>query len=62
MDRPEIIISSEISETKKDKYQIISVIYRLLKIIQINLLMKQEKIHRLRECPYGYQRGRGFEG
>ena len=59
---PEIFIRSEVSQTEKDKYQIISLICRLLKIIKINLLMKQEKTHRLRECPYGYQRGRGFEG
>ena len=50
------------SKSKKDKYQMISLICRLLKIIQINSLMKQEKTHTLRECPYGYQRGRGFEG
>ena len=55
MDR-EIVILSEVSRTKKEKYRMISPIYRILKeIIQMNLFTKQKEAQRLREQTYGYQ-------
>ena len=47
----EIFILSEVSQTEKDKYHITSMWN--LKIIQINLFIKQT--HRFRECTYGCQ-------
>ena len=46
----EIIILSEISQTEKDKYHVISLICRILKkVIQMNLSTKPKQTHRLRE-------------
>ena len=54
----EIIILSEVSQTKKDKYHMISLICRVQKkMIQTNLFTKQRQTHRLSEQTYGYQRG-----
>ena len=45
----EIIILSEVSQTEKDKYHMISLICRILKkMIQMNLFTKQKRTHRLR--------------
>ena len=46
----EIIILSEVSQTEKDKYHMISLICRILKkMIKMNLFTKQKQTHRLRE-------------
>ena len=59
----EIIILSEVSQTEKDKYHLISLIYVESKImIQMNLLPKQKQTHRHRKQTYGYQRGKAGEG
>ena len=41
----QIIILSEVSQKEKDKYHVISVMCRVLKIIQINLFTKQKQTH-----------------
>ena len=59
----EITILNEVIETKKDKYYMISLICRILKIIQMNLYIKQEQNHRRRKQTHGYQSGeQGREG
>ena len=55
----EIIILSEVSQTKKDKYHMVSLICGTLKKIQVNLLTKQKQTHRHRKQTYGCQRGKG---
>ena len=42
----EIIVISEVSQTEKDKYYMISLICGILKIIQMNLFTKQKQTHR----------------
>ena len=55
----QIIILSEVSQTEKDKYHMISLIYGVLKkMIQMNLFTKQNQTHRLRKHTYSYQRGK----
>ena len=44
------------SHTEKDRYHMTSFICRILKIVQMNLFMKQKNSHR--KQTYGYQRGR----
>ena len=39
------IMLSEISQTEKDKYCMISLIYGILKIIQTNVYVKQKQTH-----------------
>ena len=59
----EIIILSKVSQKEKDKYHMISLICRILKIIQMNLYIKQEQNHRRRKQTHGYQSGeQGREG
>ena len=55
----EIIILSEVSQTEKDKYHMISLVYGILKVNTMKLFSKQKQTHRLRKQTYGYQRGRG---
>ena len=56
----EIIILSEVSQTEKNKYHMISLICGILKkITQMNLLTKQKQTHRLRKQTYGYRGGWG---
>ena len=55
----EIIILSEVSQTEKDKYYMISLICGIYKITQMNLFTKQKQTHRHRKQTYGYQRGKG---
>ena len=46
----EIVMSSELSQTEKEKYHMTSLICGIKKeMIQMNLLMKQKLTHRLRE-------------
>ena len=53
----EIIILSEVSQTEKDRYHMISLICGILKkMIQMNLFTKQKQTHRLRKQTYDYQR------
>ena len=40
----------------------ISLIYGIYKIIQMNLFTKQKQTHRYRKQTYGYQRGKGGRG
>ena len=56
----EITILSEVSQTEKDKYYMISGRCRIL-MIQMNPFTKQKQIHRLRKQTYGYQRGKVVE-
>ena len=52
----EIIILSEVSQTEKDRYHMISLICGILKkMIQMNLFTKQKQTHCLRKRTYGYQ-------
>ena len=53
------IMLSEISQTEKDKYYMISLMYGIEKIIQMNLCTKQKQTHKHRKQTYGYQRGKG---
>ena len=53
----EIIILSEVSQTEKNKYHVISLICGILKMIKMNLFTKQKQTHRHRKQTYGYQRG-----
>ena len=53
----EIIILSEVSQTEKDKYHMISLLRGINKLIQMNLFTKQKQTHRLQKQNYGYQRG-----
>ena len=50
---------SEISQTEKGKYYMISLIYRIWKIIKMNVYTKQKQIHRHEKQTCGYQRGEG---
>ena len=43
------IILSEVSQTEKDKYYVISLIYGIFKIIQMNLYTKPKYTHRHRK-------------
>ena len=45
----EIIILSEVSQTEKDKYHMISLIYGIDNMTQVKLSMKQKQMHRHRE-------------
>ena len=45
----EIIMLSEISQTQKDKYCMISLICGILKVIQKNVYAKQKQTHRYRK-------------
>ena len=50
---------SEVSQTEKDKYYMVSFICVIYKIIQMNLYTEQKQTHRHRKKTYGYQRGKG---
>ena len=55
----EVITLSEVSQTEKDKYHMISLIYSIFKkMIQMNEFTQQKQTHSLRERTYGYQKGR----
>ena len=54
----EMIVLSEIRQTEKDKYHMISLICGIQKIVQVNLLIKEKQTHKHRKQTYGYQRGR----
>ena len=55
----EMIILSQVSQTDKDKYHMISLIVEYKNMIQMNLFTKQKQTHRHRKQTYGYQRGKG---
>ena len=44
---PEIIILSEVSQTEKDKYHMLSLICETKKMIQMKLFTKLKQTHRL---------------
>ena len=50
----EIIILSEINQTEKNKYHMISLICGIQNITQMNLFMKQEQTQRHREQTCGF--------
>ena len=50
----EIIILSEVSQTDKDKY--ITYMWNI-KIIQMNLFIRQKQTYRSQNLTYGHQRG-----
>ena len=55
----EIIILSEVSQTEKDKYPMISVTCGILKMIQMNLFTKQKQTQRTNLwLPEGRVRGK----
>ena len=56
----ETVILTEVSQTEKDKYHMISLICRIKKKLQMNLFRKQT--HRNRKHTYGYLRGKSREG
>ena len=56
----EIIILSEVSQTEKDKYHMISLICGISNTIQINISTKQKQTYRHREQPFGCQGGEGL--
>ena len=55
----EIIILSEVSQTEKDKYHMISLTCGIWNMTQMNLFTKQKQTHRHRKQIYGYQSGKG---
>ena len=54
----EIIIQSEVSQTEKDKYHVISLICGVRNMTQMNLFMKKKHTHRHSKQTCGYQRGK----
>ena len=58
----EIIILSEVSQTEKDKYHMMSLTCGIKKIMQMNLFAKWKQTHRHEKQSYGYQRGKGQGG
>ena len=54
----EIVILGEVSQTEKEKYHMISIMWNLKKMIQMKLFTKQKQTHRHRKQTYGYQRGK----
>ena len=57
----ESFILSEVSQTEKEKYHMASLICEIWKeMIQMNLLTKQNKTHRLRKQMYGCHKGKGI--
>ena len=54
------IMLSEVNQTEKNIYCMISLICGTLKIIQMNLYAKQKQTHRYRKLTCGYQRGEGM--
>ena len=59
--QPEILILSEVSQKKKDKYYMLSLICGIKNMVQMNLSTKQEQIHKHREQTCGCQGGGGRE-
>ena len=56
----EFVMLSEVSQTEKDNYHVVSYIYlRSKNIIQMILSTNQKFSHRCRKQAYGYQVGRG---
>ena len=53
----EIVILSEVSQTEKDKYHMISLICGIYTIIQMNLFMKQKQTHRHRDQTFVIAKG-----
>ena len=54
----QIIILSEVNQKEKDKYHVISLIFRILKIIQITLFTKKKQTPGHRKQTYGCQRAK----
>ena len=52
----EIIILSKVSQKEKDKYYMISLIYRILKYETNEHIYRKKQIHRYREKTRGCQR------
>ena len=57
-----IVILSEVGQTEKDKYHMISPTCGIQKNdTKMNLFTKQKQSHRYRKQIYGYQRGKGVD-
>ena len=56
----EIVILSEVSQTQKDKYHMISLTCGIENMRQIDISMKQKQTHNYREQTCGLPRGRGW--
>ena len=54
-----IIILSEVSQTEKDRYHMISCVCGILKIVQMNLFTKQKHRHRKQTWLPKGKRGEG---
>ena len=54
----EIIILSEVSQTEKDKFLMISLKCRIWNMTQMNLFTKEKQTHRHRKQTFGYQSGK----
>ena len=55
----EIIKLSEVRQTEKERYHMISLMCGIFKkMIQMNLFTKQKRTYRRRKQTYGYQRGK----
>ena len=55
----EIIILSDVRQTEKDKYHMISLICGIYKMIQINLFTRQKQTHRLQKTHLWLPKGKG---
>ena len=62
----EMIVLSEVSQKEKDKYHMISLIWGINNMIQMNLSVKQKQTHRHTEpicgCPDGRRVREGWTG
>ena len=56
----EIIILTEVSQTGKEKYQMVQLICGIKKKIRMNLFTRKKQTHRHRKQTYGYQGGGGI--
>ena len=52
----EFVIQSEVGQIKKDKYHMVSFIYRILKNDTNELITERKQTHRFRKQTFGYQR------
>ena len=59
---PEIVILSEVSQTEKGKHHTISILCRILKMVQMSLRTEQKQAHRHIKQTYGFQGGKWSGG
>ena len=58
----EIVILSEVSQREKNKYHVLSLIYGILKIVEMNYYLQNRNSHRCRKQTYGLPGEGGGEG